>query len=112
MDGTRLSAHQVDALSGTLIALTAELLGPRERQHGRRAGRGAALRRGEIEGDELDDEEPLDWDRAEEAEEEAAADAAPRTRAPAAASGSSTPPAPARPWPRSASWRPRAPAAS
>src|SRR4029079_5741742 len=31
----------------------------------------------EIEGDELPDEEPLDWDPAEEAEEEAAADAAP-----------------------------------
>ena len=73
-DGTTLSAHQVDALSGTLIALEAELLIGRN-------GKGSAgmeeLHSGEveIEGDELPDEEPLDWDPAEEAEEEAAADA-------------------------------------
>jgi ribonuclease E len=72
-DGTTLSAHQVDALSGTLIALESELLIGRN-------GRGGAsmeeLHSGEveIEGDELDDEEPLDWDPAEEAEEEAASD--------------------------------------
>ena len=74
VDGTTLSAHQVDALSGTLIALESELLIGRN-------GRGGAsleeLHSGEmeIEGDELPDEEPLDWDPAEEAEEEAAADA-------------------------------------
>ena len=78
VDGTTLSAHQVDALSGTLIALTSEV----------QATRNGASRNGsspveelpsaevEIEGDEEVDEEPLDWDAAEEAEEEAAADAA------------------------------------
>ena len=70
-DGTTLSAHQVDALSGTLIALESELLIGRN-------GKGGAsmeeLHSGEVEleGDELPDEEPLDWDPAEEAEEEAA----------------------------------------
>ena len=74
VDGTTLSAHQVDALSGTLIALTTELQLSRN-------GRGAAtqdeLHTGEVEleGDELPEEEPLDWDPAEEAEEEAASDA-------------------------------------
>jgi superfamily II DNA or RNA helicase len=72
-DGTTLSAHQVDALSGTLIALEAELM------IGRNGKGGTALEElhsgeVEIEGDELPDEEPLDWDPAEEAEEEAAAD--------------------------------------
>ena len=52
VDGTVLSAHQVDALSGTLIALTAELLvpsGPRG-SNGACGGRGAALRRGRAGG--------------------------------------------------------------
>jgi superfamily II DNA or RNA helicase len=79
-DGTVLSAHQVDALSGTLVALTSEIQAAHE--NGRANGNGAApleeLPSGEveIEGDEeLEvDEEPLDWDAAEEAEEEAAAD--------------------------------------
>ena len=73
-DGTVLSAHQVDALSGTLIALTSEV-----QVAARSNGRGPLeeLPSGEvaIEGDELTDDEPLDWDPAEEAEEEAAADA-------------------------------------
>jgi ribonuclease E len=73
-DGTVLSAHQVDALSGTLVALTSEALVQRN-------GNGAVpveeLPSGEveIEGDALIDEEPLDWDPVEEAEEEAAAKA-------------------------------------
>ena len=75
-DGTTLSAHQVDALSGTLIALESELLISR---NGSGNGKAASeeLHSGELEleGDELPDEEPLDWDPAEEAEEEAAADA-------------------------------------
>jgi ribonuclease E len=86
VDGTVLSAHQVDALSGTLIALTAEMLsGPESKgSNGASAsGNGAApveeLPSGEleIEGDEdlTEDDEPLDWDEREEAEEEAAADA-------------------------------------
>ena len=73
-DGAVLSAHQVDALSGTLIALTSEV-----QMAGRSNGRPPLeeLPSGEveIEGDELIDEEPLDWDPAEEAEEEAASDA-------------------------------------
>ena len=72
-DGAVLSAHQVDALSGTLIALTSEV-----QMAGRSNGRPPLeeLPSGEveIEGDELIDEEPLDWDPAEEAEEEAASD--------------------------------------
>jgi ribonuclease E len=80
-DGTTLSAHQVDALSGTLIALTAEVL----------ASKNGASKNGappkeafeelpsaevEIEGDEDigADDEPLDWDEAEAAEEEAASE--------------------------------------
>ena len=107
-----LSAHQVDALSGTLIALDRRGRTAHAARNGN--GRGARiaieelpLGEVEIEGDEelAEDEEPLDWDAAEEAEEEAAADAPPRTPAPRAASGSSTRRAPARPSPRSASSR-------
>ena len=77
VDGTVLSAHQVDALSGTLIALTAELLVPRpQSSNGHVAAEELPSGEVELEGDELTDEEPLDWDPAEEAEEEAAADAA------------------------------------
>ncbi len=75
-DGTVLSAHQVDALSGTLIALESEV------QASSRNGRNGnglpdfeevSLGELEIEGDEdLATEEPLDWDEAEEAEEKAA----------------------------------------
>ena len=77
MDGTTLSAHQVDALSGTLIALSAELLDRPHRKRRTASPPSEELPSGEveIEGDELPDEEPLDWDPAEEAEEEAAADA-------------------------------------
>jgi ribonuclease E len=76
-DGTLLSPHQVDALSGTLIALTSEL----QAKNGAGSnGRPAASEElpsdeVEVEGDELVDEEPLDWDPVEEAEEEAATDA-------------------------------------
>jgi ribonuclease E len=86
VDGTVLSAHQVDALSGTLIALTAEMQAVQAAEAGNGssgAGNGKApleeLPSGELEleGDEdiADDDEPLDWDEREEAEEEAAADA-------------------------------------
>ncbi len=76
VDGTVLSAHQVDALSGTLIALTAEILVP-SNSNGASRPKVEELPTGEveIEGDELTDEEPLDWDEAEEAEEETASDA-------------------------------------
>jgi ribonuclease E len=86
VDGTVLSAHQVDALSGTLIALLAEFQGNGYNGNGKSSaaangnGRVEELHSGEIEleGDEdLDeDEEPLDWDEREEEEEERAADAA------------------------------------
>jgi ribonuclease E len=77
-DGTLLDPHQVDALSGTLIALLTEA-----QSSGRngRNGNGtitadqiAELPTGEVEleGDEdiEEDEEPLDWDPDAEAEEE------------------------------------------
>src|SRR5436305_4590571 len=78
-DGTVLSAHQVDALSGTLIALLSEVQSAAER-NGNGGGNGRVeleeLPSGEleIEGDEeiSDEEEPLDWDAAEEEEEERA----------------------------------------
>ncbi|HEX2161540.1 MAG TPA: DEAD/DEAH box helicase family protein [Thermoleophilaceae bacterium] len=78
VDGTVLSAHQVDALSGTLIALTAEV---QSKSNGKVAP--AALEElpsgeiaidGDDDEDDSDDDEPLDWDANEEAEEEAAAD--------------------------------------
>ena len=55
---------------------------------------------------------PQDWEEPEAEPTRMLSTRRPRTRAPTAASGSSTPPAPARPSPRSASSRPRAPAAS
>jgi superfamily II DNA or RNA helicase len=86
VDGTVLSTHQVDALSGTLIALTAAAQAAPAKPASN--GNGSAVNGRqveelpsgelEIEGDEeVAEEEPLDWDPAEEAEEEAAADAAP-----------------------------------
>jgi superfamily II DNA or RNA helicase len=77
-DGTLLSPHQVDALSGTLIALTSELqAGNGVSSNGRPAAPAEELPSDEVEleGDEPVDEEPLDWDPVEEAEEEAAAEA-------------------------------------
>jgi ribonuclease E len=77
-DGTKLSAHQVDALSGTLIALASELLRETSRNGRASSANGSEeLHTGEveIEGDELADEEPLDWDPAEAEEEEEAAEA-------------------------------------
>ena len=78
-DKTTLSAHQVDALSGTLIALLAEA--QEAFRNGNGNGRHAQLEElpsgeEEIEGDEdIDtDEEPLDWDVDEEREEERASD--------------------------------------
>jgi superfamily II DNA or RNA helicase len=78
-DGTVLSAHQVDALSGTLIALLAEV---QKRQNGNGSANGSAPTlddveelpspEEEIEGDEelTEDEEPVDWDRSAEQEDE------------------------------------------
>jgi ribonuclease E len=76
-DGTLLSPHQVDALSGTLIALTSELQEGNGASSNGRPVPAEELPSGEVEveGDEEVEEEPLDWDPAEEAEEEAAAEA-------------------------------------
>src|SRR3954447_22970869 len=76
-DGAVLSAHQVDALSGTLIALLAEAQPASRNVNGNGNGRVELeeLPTGEleIEGDEdLEDKEPLDWDESEEQEEERA----------------------------------------
>src|SRR6476469_5686444 len=75
VDGTVLSAHQVDALSGTLIALLAEAQdagrGTNGNGNGGNGGNGNGrvleeLPSGEVEleGDEdiAEDDEPLDWD--------------------------------------------------
>src|SRR4051794_39495581 len=75
-DGAVLSAHQVDALSGTLIALLAEAQASGRNGNGNGRVELEELPSGEleIEGDEdiPDDDEPLDWDASEEAEEERA----------------------------------------
>jgi ribonuclease E len=81
-DGAELSAHQVDALSGTLAALTTEVEDPgaNGRSNGRAATRGATEPAdGEssngpaaTEEEEVlapDEEEPQDWDEAGVAEE-------------------------------------------
>src|SRR5436190_10240822 len=84
-DGTVLSAHQVDALSGTLIALLAEAQSgngngngksaPPANGHGNGNGRVEELPSGELElegDDEIDeDEEPLDWDPDESGDDDA-----------------------------------------
>ncbi len=67
VDGTTLSAHQVDALSGTLIALTADVQAQAEKTNGAKpAAELEELPSGEVElegDDEIgDDDEPLDWD--------------------------------------------------
>src|SRR4051794_36690723 len=76
VDGTVLSAHQVDALSGTLIALLAEA--QNGNGYGSRNGSAPAaleeLPSGELEleGDEeiSEEDEPLDWDEAPADEDE------------------------------------------
>ena len=84
-DGTVLSAHQVDALSGTLIALTAESQDAAARNGSGNGARPAASveelpsAEVEIEGDDdlEHDDEPLDWDASEEGEDEEPATHAP-----------------------------------
>src|SRR4051812_29738601 len=82
VDGTVLSAHQVDALSGTLIALLAEAQDAWRGNggnggNGNGNGRVEELPSGEVEleGDEdiADDEEPVDWDDASSADSDAPA---------------------------------------
>ena len=74
-DGATLNAHQVDALSGTLIALLAEIQNgkgngvERERQD-RDRGASRPARRSSKGDEEIDDEEePVDWDPDAEQEE-------------------------------------------
>jgi ribonuclease E len=85
-DGTVLSAHQVDALSGTLIALASEVQASRNGSAPEEVEELPSVEV-ELEGDEelSDEEEPLDWDAAEEAEEEAAAAAIGEAEDPGAA---------------------------
>jgi hypothetical protein len=117
-DGTTLTEHQVDVLSGTLAALTAELEDPgagdgsngaapsrrsangEEAVNGETAGNGAVVAEDEIVPEE---EEPLDWE--EPAEDEVVPEAPEDP-------GSSTRPAPARPSRPWGSSRRHAPAAS
>ncbi len=85
-DGTTLNDHQVDALSGTLAALIAEIEegegsaesnGARENGNGTAAANGASANgAGELEPDELaPDEEPQDWvDEEDEPIDQAALD--------------------------------------
>ena len=81
LDGAKLNEHQVDALAGTLAAITAELESPEgeARRNGRANGRSKAAADGEaaettdalneeLEADDevlAPDEEPQDWDEAE-----------------------------------------------
>jgi ribonuclease E len=87
-DGTDLNEHQVDALSGTLVELIADLEKPSNgSSNGAKSGNGARAAAAEAEiseqsangeppEDALDedevapDEEPVDWDDADESDEE------------------------------------------
>ena len=74
VDGTLLSAHQVDALSGTLIALLAELEAPARNGSGPAAAPQLAGDEWELEDDDEDElsseeDEPLDWDDPESSRE-------------------------------------------
>ncbi len=89
-DGTTLSAHQVDALSGTLIALTSEIQESATRNGGKPTeveelpSTEPELELDDEDDDEededdeddrlADDEEPVDWDPVAEAEESENAD--------------------------------------
>jgi superfamily II DNA or RNA helicase len=78
-DGAELSEHQIDALSGTLAAVIAEIEEPGSNRNGNGNGNGANGRGEESEDDDAlaDDEEPQDWadEPSEVDEEELAADA-------------------------------------
>jgi len=80
-DGAELSEHQVDALSGTLAAIIAEIEEPGSNRNGNGNGKNGEAQgngQGEDEDDALgEDEEPQDWDEPdEESDEEIVADAA------------------------------------
>ena len=80
-DGAELSEHQVDALSGTLAAIIAEIEEPGSNRNGNGNGKNGEAQgngQGDDEDDALgEDEEPQDWDEPdEESDEEIVADAA------------------------------------
>ncbi len=80
-DGAELSEHQVDALSGTLAAIIAEIEEPGSNRNGNGTGKNGEAQgngQGDDEDDALgEDEEPQDWDEPdEESDEEIVADAA------------------------------------
>jgi superfamily II DNA or RNA helicase len=75
-DGTTLNAHQVDALSGTLIALLAEIQSGKSsgtNGNGKVAVEELPSDEEALEGDEEipEDEEPVDWDPSAEQEDDA-----------------------------------------
>ncbi len=82
LDGAELSEHQVDALSGTLAAIIAEIEEPGSNRNGNgasgRNGESAANGTTDDEDALADDEEPQDWadEPADEEDEDVVADAA------------------------------------
>ncbi len=82
LDGAELSEHQVDALSGTLAAIIAEIEEPGSNRNGNgtsgRNGESAASGTAEDEDALAEDEEPQDWadEPADEEDEDVVADAA------------------------------------
>ena len=82
LDGAELSEHQVDALSGTLAAIIAEIEEPGSNRNGNgtsgRNGESAANGTAEDEDALAEDEEPQDWadEPADEEDEDVVADAA------------------------------------
>jgi superfamily II DNA or RNA helicase len=81
LDGAELSEHQVDALSGTLAAIIAEIEEPGSNRNGNGSGRNGEAA-GDGSGDDedalADDEEPQDWadEEADEEDEDVVAEAA------------------------------------
>ncbi|GIK76509.1 MAG: hypothetical protein BroJett022_01990 [Actinomycetes bacterium] len=60
-DGAELSEHQIDALSGTLAAVIAEIEEPGSSRNGNGSGANGSGEEGEDEDALADDEEPQDW---------------------------------------------------
>ena len=125
-DGAELTEHQVDVLSGTLAALTAELEDSVAAEASNGAGNGEGVRRGAPEANGADaangdragrrrrgrrPSTPTRSPRTGRSRRRSWSTRRPRTPAPAAGSGSSTRPDQARRWQRWASWRARGRAA-
>jgi ribonuclease E len=77
-DGATLNEHQVDALSGTLAAISVEIEEPgaNGNGNGRNGNGGAAVADPDAEDVVDEDEEPLDWDDADDDDEEVVVEAA------------------------------------